>query len=118
MWNVGPPAVVAALTAQFRFDLEWMLLALVLVGLVALGIFVIVRFKRWMAEQQSPTLPTRVEDYRALLEQGLLDPAEFECIRQELENNHPPDAPSRSTTAVPTADPPTAPNPRQNKPQA
>jgi len=108
MWNVGPPAVIATLTAQFQFNLEWMLLAGALVGLILLGGFVIVRFKRWQAEQESPTLPTRIEDYRALMEQGLLDPREFERIRDQLEKGQPdkkvkPDSPS---AAPPPADPP------------
>ena len=85
MWNVGPPGVFASLTAHFRFDLEWMLLAFVLVGLILLGIGVVIGFKRWQAGQQESTLGTRIEDYRALLEKGLLDPQEFERLRDRLE---------------------------------
>jgi hypothetical protein len=103
MWNVGPPAVIAALTLQIQFNLEWMLLAGALVGLILLGGLVIVRFKRWQAEQQAPPPPTRIEDYRALMEQGLLDPREFERIRDHLENKVRPDSPP---AAPPPADPP------------
>ena len=57
MGTSAPPAVLATLTAQFRLDLEWILLVSVLVGLILLGVFVIVRFKRWQAEQQTPGSP-------------------------------------------------------------
>jgi hypothetical protein len=103
MWNVGPPAGAAVLTAQFQLDLEWMLLAGAFVGLVLLGAYVIVRFKRWQAAQQATTLPPRIEDYRALMEQGLLEPREFERIRDRFEKNPPLDSPPPSS---PPANPP------------
>jgi hypothetical protein len=87
MGHVSPPVLVAPLTAQFRLDLEWILLVSVLVGLILLGIFVIVRYKRWQAAQQTPASPTRLEDFRALMEQGLLDPQEFERLREFLQKN-------------------------------
>ena len=99
MWNVGPPAfatmTAATLTAQLKFDLEWIILAVVLGGLVLLGGFVIVRYKRWHAEQQAAPPPMVIEDYRALMEQGVLDPREFERIREHLERNPPPPSTSR-----------------------
>jgi hypothetical protein len=71
--------------AQLQLDFEWMLLGLGLVVLVAFGVFVIVRFRRWQADQQSSQPAPHVEDYRVLMEQGLLDPSEFERIRDRLE---------------------------------
>jgi hypothetical protein len=104
MWNVVPPAVLAVLTIPFQVDLEWILLAIVLVGLVLLGALVIARFKHWQAAQQATTLAMRIEDYRALMEQGLLDPLEFERIREQLESKASPDTPSPpSPPADPTA---------------
>jgi hypothetical protein len=102
MWNVGPPAgpvilMARALPAQLQLDLEGIVLAIILVGLILLGVIVIVRFKRWQTAQRSPTVPARIEDYRALMEQGLLDPREFERIRQTLEGPGPmPPAPPLS----------------------
>jgi hypothetical protein len=94
MGHVGPPVLIAHLTAQFRLDLEWIILATVLVGLVLLGIIVIVRYKRWQAAEQTPAPPTRLEEYQALMEQGLLDPQEFERIRDSLQkNSEPPTSP-------------------------
>ena len=92
MRNVRPPSAFAALTARFRLDLEWILLAGLLAGLLLLGALVIVRFKRWQAAQQETALP-RVEDYQALMEQGLLDPLEFERIRERLNKKEAPDPP-------------------------
>jgi hypothetical protein len=94
MWKDGSPGLGAALTAQIQLNLEWMLLAGSFVGLVLLGLFVIACVKRWHRAQQAPTPPTRLEDFRALMEQGLLDPLEFERIRERFENRPPPRGPS------------------------
>ena len=110
METIRPPAVLPALTAQFQFDLELLLLVLALAGLVLGGGYVIARFKRGLAEQQQAAQPMRIEDYRALLEQGVLQPHEFERIRARLENKTPP------TPAPPAASPPTDPTAVQSFP--
>lgn len=77
--------LTANLTAQFRLDLEWVILAGILLGLVFLGGFIVARYKRWLVEQKTPPASMAIDDYRALLDQGLLDPEEFERIRRRLE---------------------------------
>jgi len=67
MWKVGPSAVFAIMTARIQFDLEGMLLAITLVGLILLGVLVILWLKRWQAAQRSATSLTGIEDYRALM---------------------------------------------------
>ncbi len=95
-------ATFAVLTARFQFDLEWILLVTGLAGLILLGTLVIVRFKRWHAEHAAA--PTRLDDYRALMERGLIEPSEFERIanllEQEVANDLPmsPEAPTGPPT--------------------
>lgn len=96
------------MTAQFRFDVEWMLPTLLMVGAVGLGVIIIVWAKRWLTAQQATPAETTVEDYRVLLEQGLLDPQEFERIRDRLEARP---APPPSAPTVPGQ--PKAPGPDQ-----
>jgi hypothetical protein len=95
MNQVGPSSLFATLTArvltaQMRLHLELAVLTLLLVGLLVLGITVIVAFKRWQAAQGQTPLAPRLEDYRALMEQGVLDPLEFERIRAHMEKKNPP----------------------------
>jgi hypothetical protein len=104
MWNDGLPAVPATLTARIQIDLESVLLVMVLVGLVALGITVIARTKRGLAEEEPRTFAGNVEDYRVLMEQGILDAAEFERIRDRLEKKAPEPPPSPAP-ADPSAQP-------------
>jgi len=94
MWFVSPPAdppvlTPQALTAQVNIDWELVALAIALLGLNLGGWCVIVRIKRWQTDEQ-PTLPTRLEDYRALMEKGILDAQEFDRIRERLEKSTPP----------------------------
>ena len=100
MRNVGRPGVFATLTAQFRFDREWILLTGLLVGLLLIGALVIVRFKRWQAAQQQTTPAPRIEDYHALMEQGLLDPLEFERIRDYMKKKDGPASPPNPSPPV------------------
>lgn len=102
MTNVGPPRAFSPLWAQVRLDFELVILTGLLVGLLVLGCAAIVYFKRWQAdERQTPAAP-RLEDYRALLEQGVLDAAEFERIREHMQKKDPPGSPKPK---APPADP-------------
>jgi hypothetical protein len=69
--------------APFTLDWELVLLALALVGLLAAGLVLVVRVRRWRSLAE--VVPTRIEHYRALLEQGILAPEEFERIRDYLD---------------------------------
>ena len=72
-----------------------------------LGGLVIAFFKHWQAEQQAPAVPTRVEDYRVLMEKGLLDSTEFERIRAHLgKGETTAQGGFEAPPAAPRADPP------------
>ncbi len=107
MHEVGPPSAVAPLMASLmaallRLDLELVILTGLLVGVLVLGVSVIVWFKRWQeAQRQTPASPT-LEDYRALVEQGYLDPIEFDRIREHMEKT---DTPSSCEPPSPPANP-------------
>ncbi|MBI3410964.1 MAG: hypothetical protein HY040_21730 [Planctomycetes bacterium] len=101
MASARPPPT-AILTAEFTFDLELVLLTLFLVSLVVVGIVVVIRVKRWRTESDEELVP-RIDHYRALLEQGILAPEEFERIRKHLE--------ARPVSAVPSGLPSSVPSP-------
>ena len=95
MNNVGPPsAALPLMAALLRLDLELVFLTGLLVGVLVLGVAVIAWFKRWQeGQRQMPAAPT-LEDYRALVEQGILDSLEFERIRERLEKTDQPESPA------------------------
>jgi hypothetical protein len=100
MWSAGSPALLALLTATTQVGREVVLLVSVLAGLILVGVLVVMWFKRWQAAEQKSAPTMRVEDYRALMEQGLLDPQEFDRIRNYLENKVPPNPAITGTPAA------------------
>ena len=90
MWSASPPSVLATLTAQFVFDLEWVLVTLALLGLLVGGFVVVLRIKRAYAKDESASAGEQLSRYRALVEEGLMKPEEFEKIRGHLERKPPP----------------------------
>lgn len=106
MRKVGPPDVLASVTAQFKFDLESIGLVLVFSGLVVVGVLIVTWYRRSVVRPE-PTSTLGVEDYRALMEQGLLEPAEFERIRARLEYRGHPEVPSPPPSSDPRGANPT-----------
>src|SRR5438445_633786 len=84
---MGPDVRIAVLVpAQVVFDLE---LALLLGGLgllIAVGLIAVIELRRRMTQdEEDPETLQSLEHYEALRDQGLLDPDEFERIRDLLE---------------------------------
>jgi hypothetical protein len=96
MWSARPPAPV--LIAEFQWDVELIALAAVLAGLIGAGALAVYRVKRWWNESEGPaTVEDQIEHYEALVEEGELDPQEFDRIRARLEHetaSRQPHAPS------------------------
>ena len=91
MWTFHTCDASAILFGQvglfFRWDL-WLAIT-VLIGLMVLGSFAITRIRRWRAElnedDNEPTEAFTLEHYQDLMDEGLLDPQEFERIKARME---------------------------------
>ena len=97
MWQAGPATFTLGLMAQAKVDPELIGLIILLVGLTVLGIVIVLKVRRWREEEQGSLAPqAQIEDYRALVERGDLDPRDFERIKALLENqaDGPPPSPS------------------------
>lgn len=100
MWSAPPsracgPSRASGLFAQFNLDLELVILALLLVGLIIGGVILVKRVRLWRMEQAAPTLDEQLQSFQALVDKGELDAQEFERIRAQLEDGGaPPSTPS------------------------
>lgn len=76
---------------SFRWDWNAAFAIGGLLGVLFLGAWAIWQVKRWREVEALP-LPTtnaeQLEHYRNMVDQGLLDPAEFEQIRERLSNQN------------------------------
>lgn len=74
------------LWANGVLDLELALLGAGLLVLLFIGFWFVIRVRRWQKEDETErvTPQQQIETYRALMEEGLLDPQEFEKLRQRL----------------------------------
>lgn len=69
----------------FEWDTLWRMA--IMVGVCALGTWIIIRFKRWRLEisEQSATAPEeQLDHYQQMVEDGLLDPDEFARIKDHM----------------------------------
>lgn len=98
--GILPPGLTV--WAESTFDLELVLLGASLLVLVFLGFWMVLRVRRWKNEVEAKRLTPQqqLEHYRTLLEEGLLEPQEFEELRQRL-------AP-RSVPGTPPDNPPSS----------
>ncbi len=95
---------------SFRWDWNVAIAIGGLLGVLFLGSWAIWQVKSWReVEAQAPplTIPHQLEHYRNMVDQGLLDPTEFEQIRERLGNqNHgeisPPAQPPASEPPEPS----------------
>ncbi len=110
MGSARPPAPVL-FAAEFEWDSELIALTILLVSMVGLGVAATVWAKRWRKAAEEPeNAEELVEHYEALIDEGLLDPAELERIRACLETQAPPAEPDRlpsDRTALEPGPPPT-----------
>jgi hypothetical protein len=93
------------LIAEFQWDFELIALAAVLAGMVAAGALAVYRVKRWRNESEEPaTVEDQIEHYQSLVDEGELDPEEFDRIRARLEHET-ASRQSHPSTAQPPSDP-------------
>ncbi len=89
MWMVRAPEAGMLLFAQPESkEIDFCLPAGVLVGVLGLGIWAILKVKRWREEDLADTVMTpeqQLERYQQMLEDGTLDPEEFAQIKTQLE---------------------------------
>lgn len=99
LWAASP----SSLSGQRKLDWELVGLGGILLVLIALGGWMVSRFRNWREEEKSENLPReqQAEQYRRMLEEGLLEPEEFERLHRRLLGpwthpealRSPPDAP-------------------------
>ena len=71
--------------AQVAWDWELILVLVVFSFLVGLGLWCILKVKRWGQRQETLTPQEELAGHQAMLEQGLLTQEEFERVRARLE---------------------------------
>lgn len=70
------------------FDAELAVLAVALTVLLAVGVTVVIRVRRWrQARAEPPTLAEQLESFQALVEKGELAPNEFERVKARLQQH-------------------------------
>lgn len=109
MWTVHNSAAGSFLFGQVG-RLEWDLFLPVgaLIGVVALGIWAIVKVKKWREEDAEVVGPTPLEHldhYQKMVDEGMLDPQELDRIKAQLEKEAHPTEPANDQTP-PAADQP------------
>src|SRR5262245_22832841 len=79
------PSLPASLWAQ-GIDLELILLTVALLAVGFAGYWVVVRVRRWSKEEESERLTAQdqLEQYQAMLDEGLLDRGEFDKLKARL----------------------------------
>jgi len=88
MWTVHNSAAGAFLFAQ-RGLMEWDVIVPIgaLIGVLGLGVWAIVKVKKWReetAEEVGPTTHEQLEHYQQMVDEGELDPEEFARIKAQL----------------------------------
>lgn len=86
MWIDLWAASASSLSGQRKLDWELVGLGGLLLVLIALGGWMVGRFRNWREEDKEENLSReeQVEQYRRMLEQGLLEPEEFERLHRRL----------------------------------
>ena len=105
MWNPRPPNLNLGWTAFASIDPEFIGLILLLIGLVIGGVVLVIRARRWRDELPGPLTPDQqIEEYRALAEQGALDPKDFARIKAALEQMADQTTPPPTSPESPTSE--------------
>jgi hypothetical protein len=85
MWSASPGRF-CGLFAQFRFDVELIVLSLLLLGMIVGGIVLVVKARSWRTEDPLPlSLEEQLQSFQALVERGEMDAKEFERLKAHLE---------------------------------
>jgi hypothetical protein len=84
MWHQWPAGLFALLPARgMNLELIWATVGLV--AAILLGVILIVWVDRWRKRSRAEGPADELDQYRGLLDQGLLSPEEYERIRTRLE---------------------------------
>jgi hypothetical protein len=103
MWTVHNPAADAILFGQVRLEWDLVLASGALLCVVALGVWAIVKVKKWReepAEEVGPTHQQLLEHYKKMVAEGLLDPDELARIKAQLDQNQPPASDQPPDTSI------------------
>jgi hypothetical protein len=91
MWKVHDSQASAILFGQAEpKEMEFCLPAGVLVGVLGLGIWAILKVKRWREEDiasEAGAAEQQLEAYQKLVDDGLLDPEELNRIKTQLQSH-------------------------------
>ena len=71
--------------ARSLWRLDFVLPLLALIGSLALGLWIIWRWRTGFAKEEPASLGEQVRHYQDLVDRGELDPEEFERIKAQLE---------------------------------
>ena len=109
MWTVHTSQAGTGLFGQVELFWQWDLCLPVgaTVGIAALGLWAILKAKRWRdeaAEIRGLAHDDQITQYENMVEDGLLDPEELARIKAKLEARF--DPPSADTTPPPPSQPP------------
>jgi hypothetical protein len=103
MWTVHNPAAGALLFGQFRLEWDLILASGALLCVVALGVWAIVKVKKWReeeAEEVGPTHEQLLERYQQMVDEGLLDQQELARVKAHLDQNAPPPSDQPPDTSI------------------
>jgi hypothetical protein len=80
------PDVPILLGAKGVLDWELVLIGAGLLVLIFVGFWFVLRIRRWQKEEEADrvTPQQQLDNYRAMMEEGLLEPGEFEKLRKRL----------------------------------
>jgi hypothetical protein len=85
MWSASPGRF-CGLFAQFRFDLDLIILSVLLFGIIVGGVVLVAKARHWRTEDpQPPSLEEQLQSFQALVQRGEMDAKEFERLKAYLE---------------------------------
>jgi uncharacterized membrane protein YccC len=102
MGTSRPPVLTGLVVADLASALEVIGAVALLATLIGLGVAVFVWARFWRQRPDEATTEEQLESYQYMLDEGLIDPQEFERIRARLRQT--PDA--AGATLAPTPEPP------------
>jgi hypothetical protein len=85
MWSAPPSRVSGLFAQQVAVDLELVILAILLIGMIVGAIILVTRVRSWRTESPPLTLEEQLQSFQALVEKGELDAKELERIKAHLD---------------------------------
>jgi uncharacterized protein YneF (UPF0154 family) len=94
MWSAPPSRVSGLFAQQVAVDLELVILAILLIGMIVGAIILVVRVRSWRREDPPLTVEEQLQSFQALVEKGELEVRELERIKAHLEQAARPPVPN------------------------